>query len=209
MQPINVCKYSVYLTKSVTKSKSKTQKNTKIRTVYHISFGDTSKLNIATNLEKNRLIFYSNKNSFWYNSWSNIVMDNIEDYPNAKLCKIQIPNNLFTTVLQKNDTPKIWKITPTNWNNYITILQEIYEKITEKDHRTNSMQLLMQKYNVFGIDKTNTKLYKKINEANNQSKELFTKGKNREKHLYLIHSVDEGYFLPQDKLGITIDCKKL
>jgi hypothetical protein len=194
---------------SATKSKNKTQKNTKTRTVYHISFGDTSNVNIATNLQKNRLIFYSNKNSFWYNSWSEIIATNKEDYPNAKLCKIQIPNNLFTTILQKSDTPKIWKITPTNWNNYLKILQEIYGEITEKDHRQNSMQLLMQKYNVFGIDKTNTKLYKKINEAEKQLNELTPKYKNRRKHLYLAHSADEGYFLPQDELGITIDCRKI
>ena len=102
---------------------------------YHIHRGKKS-----SKLEKqfinNNLLFFSKKNSGWYNMEKDIGQTNFGGY------KIYIPDNMFTTSFNPRTKNKIVKITKNN-------LEE-YKKIVKKYGK----KYFLQNKNIIGIDST-------------------------------------------------------
>lgn len=76
---------------------------------YHISLGDGLNVNkdLKNNLKLNQLIFFSKKDSKWYEIWQDIGTKHIKSYA---IYKLTIPNKLFTNSF----TPKEKKIIKVN-----------------------------------------------------------------------------------------------
>jgi len=224
---------SPFLSSNYSKTKKSSQKS--YQTFYHISVFNRRNETFLKNLNPIYLIFYSKKNSNWYNYWMKWAKQLQKDAKEngkthyTEICKIKIQNNLFTTDLFLTDThPRIWKITFANWNNFIYVLSRIW-KIEHKyivknkvygHHRYFICDYLLQ-YNILGIDLTDDdpKLVEKINKTSNEYYNLVKQNEeNTYIYSYLLHYPHEGYFFPYIKqrktkkfnnIGIEIECKKL
>ena len=99
---------------------------------------------IEKKLIKNFKLYYSKKNSFWYNVEQDIGKT---DYGGYIIYEIEIPKLQFTTSFNPIKKNKIVKLTPKNIQEYIKILTEVAKKkynfIEEMNNR-----------NIIGIDAT-------------------------------------------------------
>lgn len=76
---------------------------------YHISLGDGLNVNkdLKNNLKLNKLIFFSKKDSKWYQMWQDVGKHHVKQYA---IYKLTIPNKLFTDSF----TPREKKIIKVN-----------------------------------------------------------------------------------------------
>ena len=103
---------------------------------YHIHRG-TDKSDIDTKFINNKLLYFSKKNSFWYNTELEISKDDY--YKGYSIYEITIPRKLFTYSFN----PKKPKIVKINKNNI-----EEYKKLISKKNFIEEMT----KKNIIGID---------------------------------------------------------
>ena len=113
---------------------------------YHISF--ETKYNIHKNFSKNlnnkKLLFFSKKNSFWYNLWKS-------DGTSYALYKITIPEKLYTTSFNPRKK-KIVRITKDNVDEFIRLDSQL------GNNKLRNIEFL-RKRNIIGID-ANTEIVK-------------------------------------------------
>ena len=104
---------------------------------YHIHRGITSS-DIEKKFIKNKPLFFSKKNSGWYN----IEKEISKDYNGYRIYEIYIPNNRYTLSFNPITVGKIVKITTDNINEYIQLIK-----------KGNFIEE-MKKRNIIGIDAT-------------------------------------------------------
>ena len=134
---------------------------------YHIHRG-LEKSNIENKFENGKLLFFSKKNSFWYNYEIEIS----KDYGGYIIYEIDISPKIFTYSFKPKRKNTILKINKSNMNKYLDIKRPDLIK-------------LMKQNNIIGVDAT-TKLFNKKNF--NQYNEAFiikkTKHIKIKKHKY-------------------------
>ncbi len=119
---------------------------------YHIHRSPKSS-SIEKKLTKNFKLYYSKKNSFWYNVEQDIGK---KDYGGYIIYEIEIPKLQFTTSFNPIKKNKIVKLTPKNIQEYIKIRTEVAKK------KYNFIEE-MNKRNIIGIDATAKFIKEKYN----------------------------------------------
>jgi hypothetical protein len=117
---------------------------------YHIHRG-TEPSTLEKKFIKNIPLFFSKKNSNWYN----IEKDISKEYGGYRIYEIYIPSSRYTLSFNPTSVDKIVKITSYNINDYILLLNE------HKNNRNNFIEE-MKKRNIIGIDATIEHTYDKI-----------------------------------------------
>ena len=108
---------------------------------YHIHRGlQPSKL--ETEFVKGWVLYFSKKNSQWYNVEKEIS----KDYGGYRIYEIYIPSSKFTTSFNPTTKGKIVKITPKNLKEYVELRKEYKGSIYFVDE--------MKKRNIIGVDAT-------------------------------------------------------
>ena len=108
---------------------------------YHVHRGTTPS-NVGNKFIKNCPLFFSRKNSNWYN----IEKDISKDYGGYWIYEIYIPSKRFTVSFNPSNNCKIVKITKNNINEYVKLKEEYigHNRFIEE----------MKKRNIIGIDAT-------------------------------------------------------
>lgn len=109
---------------------------------YHIHRG-IKKSNLEKGFKKNKPLFFSKKNSFWYEIEKKIGRENFDGYI---IYKIDIPSNRFTTSFNPRSNNKIVKITKKNIKKYIALLSKYKSR--------KNFIIEMNNRNIIGIDIT-------------------------------------------------------
>ena len=109
---------------------------------YHIHRG-TEPSTLEKKFIKNIPLFFSKKNSNWYNMEIEISTNYFDGY---RIYEISIPSNKYTFSFNSTSVDKIVKITPYNINNYILLLHSFNSR--------NNFIKEMKKRNIIGIDCT-------------------------------------------------------
>ena len=108
---------------------------------YHVQRGLTS-YNIEKKFIRNKPLFFSKKNSGWYNLEKEIS----KNYNGYTIYEISIPTNRYTRSFKPTTVNKIVKITKNNINEYVQLKNEY--------HGHNRFIEEMKKRNIIGIDAT-------------------------------------------------------
>ena len=125
---------------------------------YHIH-RSIKRSNIENNFKDGKMLFFSKKNSFWYNFEKTIGLE--DGYGGYSEYEISIPQKYFTYSLKPQKKNKILKLTPKNIEDFIRLHKNI-------ENKYNSPKVLRDEYinkNFIGIDATNKQLqnlYKKL-----------------------------------------------
>ena len=115
---------------------------------YHIH-RSTKSSTLENGLIEEHALFFSKKNSFWFNIEKQIGIENFGGYI---IYKINIPDNCFTQSFHKNAKYKILKLTKKNINKYL----QFVNKLKGKNLLTGSIRLIdeLKKRNYIGVDAT-------------------------------------------------------
>lgn len=117
--------------------------------VYYHIHRSIKKSNIENNFKEGQMLYFSKKNSFWYNIEKNIALDGYNGYSEYK---ITIPQKYFTYSLNPKSKNKILKLTPKNIEKFIKLhLNLLKSKKSLRDYFINKKFI--------GIDATNENLY--------------------------------------------------
>lgn len=124
---------------------------------YYYIHRSIKKSNIENNFKDGKMLFFSKKNSFWYNFEKTIGLDmgGYSEY------EISIPQKYFTYSLKPQKKTKILKLTPKNIEEFIKLHKNI-------ENKYSTPMALRDEYinkNFIGIDATNKQLeylYKKL-----------------------------------------------